>query len=132
MFYFSDTDRHDHGGRFLDCRRNGGFFDPSRCFRLSVGLLPTPRRSQRCLLSEARRHYWNLLLGYFLSHFVAIGFIFLQVFFMNIILDNQLWSQGFGIFETFVESPVTRNDSLALLFPYTIKVVYYIIITICR
>ena len=71
---------------------------------------------------RTRHHYWPILLGYYLSHFIAIGLIFMQIYFMNNLLDDQFWTQGFSIFETFLESPVTRSDSLSLLFPYTIKV----------
>ena len=73
---------------------------------------------------HTRHHYWPILLGYYLSHFIAIGLIFMQIYFMNNLLDDQFWTQGFSIFETFLESPVTRSDSLSLLFPYTIKVNY--------
>ena len=68
------------------------------------------------------RHYWPIFLGYYLSHVSAIGLVFVQIYFMNDLLDDQFWAQGFTIFETFLESPVTRSDSLSLLFPYTIKV----------
>ena len=64
----------------------------------------------------------RITFGYYLSHLSAIGLVFVQIYFMNDLLDDQFWAQGFTIFETFLESPVTRSDSLSLLFPYTIKV----------
>ena len=64
------------------------------------------------------RHYWPIFLGYYLSHVSAIGLVFVQIYFMNDLLDDQFWAQGFTIFETFLESPVTKSEFFTFISIY--------------
>ena len=67
-------------------------------------------------IHHTRHHYWPIFLGYYLSHVSAIGLVFVQIYFMNDLLDDQFWAQGFTIFETFLESPVTIGSKRYCLF----------------